>query len=266
MKINYKLAYPLQLASLSAYVLFGFFNANLVRAGLVQWGLSVLSGLVTTYLINSFLKERKLNNFSAYISSTAVYLLCTSLSWYIHIIVSAIAVFTKVLVTNGKGNHVFNPAGFGMLISICLFPTMVTLDTMQFIDSYELLGLILTMGFSVVFLSNRLVLSLSYILGFIIAAAIRSYILPESFIFFFLPLFNPMNLIFLFHMISDPMTSPKSYKGQIVFGLSIALLDHFLRHNWVMFPTLISLMIMTALFFLYNGEVWLKLKTSEISA
>jgi Na+-translocating ferredoxin:NAD+ oxidoreductase RnfD subunit len=253
MNLKIKLAYPLQLVALSTYIIYGYYNAKLLRLGLSQWAVSVGTGFFATYLVNRFIPNRKMSYMSTLIASTALFLLLTSLEWYGYAIASATMVLGKLLVTNENKHHVFNPAGFALLICICLFPNTLILNSKQFIDSYWLLGLILGLGAAIVILSDRYLISLSYIAGFAVASYIRSLVSPEAFVFFFYPFLNPMNLIFIFHMISDPATTPSTRREQLILGFIIALIDHLLRHFWVFYSPLIALLLVRSIYYLMFG-------------
>ena len=253
MNLKNKLAYPLQLVALSTYIIYGYYNAKLLRLGLSQWAISLGSGLFANYLVNRFLPNRKMNYMATVIASTALFLLLTSLEWYGYAIASVTMILGKVLVTNENKHHVFNPAGFALLISICLFPNTLILNSKQFIDSYWLLGLILGLGAAIVILADRYIISLSYIAGFALASYLRTFVSAESFVFFFYPFLNPMNLIFIFHMISDPATTPNTLREQIILGFAIALIDHLLRHYWFFYSPLIALLLVRSTYYLMFG-------------
>jgi Na+-translocating ferredoxin:NAD+ oxidoreductase RnfD subunit len=254
MNLKNKLAYPLQLVALSTYIIYGYYNAKLLRLGLSQWAISVGTGLFCNYLVNRFIPKRAMSYMATLIASTALFLLLTSLEWYGYAIASVIMILGKLLVTNENKHHIFNPAGFALLICICLFPNTLILNSKQFIDSYWLLGLILGLGAAIVILSDRYVISLSYIAGFALASYLRTFVSAESFVFFFYPFLNPMNLIFIFHMISDPGTTPSTFTEQAILGFIIALIDHLLRHYWVFYSPLIALLIVRSIYHLLFGS------------
>jgi hypothetical protein len=53
----------------------------------------------------------------------------------------------------------------------------------------------------------------------------------------------PMNLVFCFHMISDPMTSPRKHSEQIQVGIALALTDLILREFKVYHSTLVAMLL-----------------------
>ncbi len=248
------LAYFLQFLSLSIYILIGYYVAGFVRLGLEQWLLSIIGSLLTTYLLNKY-KNKKLHYLSVIISGTAVFLIASSLVWYSHLLLGSIAVLAKAFITDENDDHIFNPAGIAILICIILFPKKIVLDSLQFITQPYLLFIIITFGLVINFIIGRLTLSMSYFIGYLIGAIGRSFFEPESFQFFFFPVFNPTYLIFIFHMLSDPKVSPKPKKFQFIAGVTIALIDHLLRQFNVLYSPLIALSLFTSFFYIYKNLV-----------
>jgi hypothetical protein len=101
-------------------------------------------------------------------------------------------------------------------------------------NKYEFL-IPLVFGIIVTYRARTILVSISYVLGHIIYSLVLARLLfPQSELGYNLATFNTAllgfgYLIFIFHVISDPQTSPKSRRSQLIFGLAIAIFDVSLK-------------------------------------
>lgn len=229
------------------YLLVGHFKFGMERPGhLYTWFFAVFVGMMSEFLFRKFYKVKNANPYaSSRISSSAVYLVVTSPYWYLYGVLSFIAIASKWIFRTPKGEHVFNPANIAILVGVCLFPNSIIIDAHQFFNWYEFYLWVIFLGSITVILANRWAVVLSYVAGFALGSYCQSLLSPENFIFYFFQLLNSTNLIFMFHMLSDPMTSPSRLKKQIFFGVAVGVVDQILRYHWIIYSNAITLAAMT---------------------
>ena len=78
------------------------------------------------------------------------------------------------------------------------------------------------LGIVIVLKAKRLHITLTYVLGFLFFAYLRSLITGAAFFTEVAPLTGPMYQLFVFFMITDPATTVKSKKGQMLVAFFLA--------------------------------------------
>ncbi len=87
------------------------------------------------------------------------------------------------------------------------------------------------LGLVIVLKAKRIHITLTYVASFIGFSFLRSLILGVPFLTEVAPLTGPMYQLFVFFMITDPATTVKNRKGQILVAFLIAFVEFFLRLN-----------------------------------
>lgn len=129
------------------------------------------------------------------------------------------------------GRHVFNPGLVGVMAALVLGGgRFATAPPYQWGDHAWLSGIFLALAALAGFATRirRTPLILSFLLSFIALTCLRAWIMrwhlpPQTLIEG--TLLSPAFFLFAFYMITDPKTSPDSLRGQIVWGIAIAVLD-----------------------------------------
>ena len=99
------------------------------------------------------------------------------------------------------------------------------------------------LGIVIVIRARRWHITLTYVLGFLFFAYLRSFITGASFFTEVAPLTGPMYQLFVFFMITDPATTVKNKKGQILVAFLIALVEFVLRLNEMIYAPFYSLFL-----------------------
>jgi hypothetical protein len=138
---------------------------------------------------------------------------------------------------SSNGRHAFNPSIVGSFAMITFFPQFAL--HASWAQDYRLMLLILCAGIFTVLMSRRWRITIWYFLGFVFFSLFAygyRHLFPGgtsdsqlSLLFWPSLLTNPATLIFAFHVISDPQTSPQKLKQQAVFGFAIGALEVVLR-------------------------------------
>ncbi len=162
------------------------------------------------------------------------------------------AITSKYLITCND-RHVFNPSLFGIVASLWVSEGMISAaPAYQWGGSLALVAFIITAALTLfVFKIKRTPLIISFLLFYFIALALRAWLTrwhmpPET--WFMGALTSPAFYLFVFFMITDPVTSPRSRSGQISMSAIIVIIDLGL-HRLQVTPSLFY-----AAFIYYSGH------------
>lgn len=141
-----------------------------------------------------------------------------------------------------NGRHAFNPAQIAVVGSLLFSSHLITAAPAYQWNGFEAMGTFIVM-FGVFLLLpriNRHWLVISFLFWFSLNTFIRSIIMQHHLPFetlFLGTLTSPAFFLFTFFMITDPATSPKTIKGQVIAGFFIALIDlvYHLRQSYFTF-------------------------------
>lgn len=221
-----------------AAILFTYLVLGLTVLGFNR---SPLQAIVTTItcctlevILTYIFKKKWIFPLSAMITSFSLsFLLNYSHDFLLLFIPIFFAIGSKyILQFNGK--HFFNPAMMGVALSLLFAEDLVTAS-----PAYQWNG-IATMSIFIVTLGlifvipkvSRTWLVLSFLFFFSIQTALRAFIMKHHLPFetlFLGTLSSPAFFIFTFFMITDPASSPKTKKDQIIVGFSLATVDLLLH-------------------------------------
>jgi hypothetical protein len=174
------------------------------------------------------------------------------------------AISSKYLFTV-KGRHVFNPALFGITISLLVGHGMISASpAYQWGGSLAMVMFIVTAALVLfAFRIQRTALIVSFLGFYAIQLGVRAYLMrhlvpPETLLMGALT--SPAFYLFTFFMITDPATSPRTAKGQIGMSLSIVLIDLYL-HKFESLSTFFF-----AGFIYFAGRfIWLQARELKVS-
>jgi hypothetical protein len=173
------------------------------------------------------------------------------LAFAVAVAVSSKYVF-RVRMANGRYVHFFNPSNFGIAVTLFLFPWVSIIPymflswTANWVD-FIVPCLILMLGTRLNLLfTKRLPLIGTWLLAFVAQAYIRSIWFGTPFLAGISPMTGVAFVLFSFYMITDPMTSPSSLRGQIAFGIALAGAYAALLVEHVIFTLFYAVFIVTA--------------------
>ncbi len=142
-----------------------------------------------------------------------------------------------------RGFHIFNPATFGLIVSLSLFSLG---DAWWAAEGLTYGGMVIALT-PLLAIANYSAGKLGVAMPFlaVIAALIYSTrfadLLAISYYFYF-----------AFIMVSEPKTSPYGIKQQLVFGIGVAILSFLLTSYGAKYPLFIALLTGNLLYFLYR--------------
>ena len=176
---------------------------------LPQLAISVLTAVGLDYVIVYIKSKKILFSTSAVISGLIIALILKpGVSWYIPIFAALIAIGSKHVIRI-KGKHIFNPANFGLLLS------MFVLRTYLVWWGSSIAWLVLILGGLIAYRFKRFHLLISFLITQFVLLGTYSVLNRE-------PILNAIfmaNLFFIFVMLVEPKTSPTTRNGRIIYGV-----------------------------------------------
>jgi len=115
--------------------------------------------------------------------------------------------------------------------------------SIQWGNNFVPMLVIWALGLVIVWRVKRLHITLTYVLSFILFSWLRSIITGDSLFAELAPLTGPMYQLFIFFMITDPATTVKSRKGQMLVVFLVALVEFVLRLNELIYAPFYALFI-----------------------
>jgi Na+-translocating ferredoxin:NAD+ oxidoreductase RnfD subunit len=159
--------------------------------------------------------------------------------WWIYVGTAAISILSKYVV-KWRGTHVFNPSNIGLVICFLALGRnrAAPLDFWWGPMSVWLglaLGVIVVAGFAILWRLKLLRVALAFWISFAAAIGVlalaghtmtaRWHLGPIwGFSLWWVLITSPEVLVFLFFMITDPKTAPRSPRARLVYGISLGLL------------------------------------------
>jgi Na+-translocating ferredoxin:NAD+ oxidoreductase RnfD subunit len=196
---------------------------------------------------------------SAYTSGISVGILVRSPLLWPFALCSALSIASKyVLRVNDR--HIWNPSNFGLCAVFLLAPYAVAPLNMQWGNNLWPMLMIWVVGMYVIWKVKRFHITGTYIVAFIVLSFVRSFITGDTFMAEVAPLTGPMYQLFALFMITDPVTTVSSKRGEIVVTVIIAVVELFLRLGEVVYAPFYALFIVGPLAMLaemwWNGELF----------
>jgi hypothetical protein len=152
-----------------------------------------------------------------------------------------------------SARHVFNPSNFGIATTLLFFPWIGIAPPYHFSENippwgrWLLPGVIVLSGTYLNFrFTKRLPLIASWLGGFALQALLRSRTFGTPLSAGLLPMTGVAFILYTFYMVTDPATTPSSWKSQLAFGAAISSAYAFLMFSHVVFGLFFALAIVCA--------------------
>jgi Na+-transporting NADH:ubiquinone oxidoreductase subunit NqrB len=198
--------------------------------------MAIGSALATQALCSRWLKLPHIDLRSPLITGLSLSLLLRADEPWLHAAAAAVAILSK-FVLRIDGKHVFNPAGFAIVV-LLFTSSQVWISPGQWGTALWFATLVAFLAILVLQAARRADIALFFLGSHAALLLARAAWLGD-------PLAIPLHqlqsgslLIFSFFMISDPRTSPDSRLGRFLFALSVALLAYWLSFFMQMRPAL----------------------------
>lgn len=215
---------------LAIYIIMGTTLLGFNRAP-SQIAIIIFSACILDTLLHYLFKKKWIFPLSAAITGCGLSILINvSHGIFLPLIPVFFAISSKHIFT-AQGQHVFNPALFGVVASLLVGGDMITPS-----PSYQWGGGELTIVIFIVTAAillfvrkiNRSTLIISFLIFYLAQLCLRALLTPDlmpAHMLFLGAFANPAFYLFTFFMITDPKTSPEGKWGQIFMAFAIVLID-----------------------------------------
>ncbi|MEK7868585.1 MAG: RnfABCDGE type electron transport complex subunit D [Candidatus Omnitrophota bacterium] len=212
---------------------------------LLSLGISVIAAIGVDSII-TYLKSKKIIITESSIVSGLIigYVLSSGEAWWITTLTSIFAILSKHLI-KFKARHIFNPAGFGILIAAFFLSASTEWK------GENLWYIIIPFGIYFVFKIRKQEIVTSYLIASFILFGVQAVIQNAQ--IFNIP--GYLNYFFIFIMLVEPMTTPLAYYGKIIFGSGAGVLIFILYLLGVKEAELVALVCFNVLAPLLNKKL-----------
>ena len=191
---------------------------------------------------------------SAYISGISVGILVRSPAFWPYALCAAISITSKY-VLRVKGRHIWNPSNFGISVLTILAAEAVATLSIQWGNYLLPMLVIWALGSVIIWRLHRFHITGIYVASFIAFAFLRSWITGSPWQSEIAPITGPMYQLFIFFMITDPKTTVRTKRGQILVVFLVALLEMVLRLEQIVYAPFYALFIVGPIAMLV--EIWM---------
>ncbi len=226
-----------------------------------------------------FNRSFKLYPFSAITTSIGIMLMIYSSYLWLYLILIFFSLLQKYLIKI-QNHHLFNPSNFAILIILLFFNQFGAISNGTLGHNSYLLGLVLALGIWILIRVDRWIVSVSFFIFYTLFELLfidSNTILVDDFFERFLMV---SFIVFVFFMLTDPATTPKSPIFQTIFAILVALFsaifDRFygvrVEHTflalslvsplWILFEKrafkeiiLVELILIVAIFFILSQPI-----------
>ncbi|MEZ5306474.1 MAG: hypothetical protein R2684_04935 [Pyrinomonadaceae bacterium] len=193
--------------------------------------LAIGSAVVVELALSKFLTGKFSFPASAYISGISVGILTRSPFAWPFALCAALSIASKYVLRYG-GRHLWNPSNFGITLMLMISPWAFSTLSIQWGNNLFAMVIIWTLGSIIIYRLKRFHIILTYVPLFILSAAFITFWQGTSFYTNVSPITGPMYQLYIFFMITDPMTTVRrSKRVQSFVVLLIVLAETALRMN-----------------------------------
>ncbi|HEX5036918.1 MAG TPA: RnfABCDGE type electron transport complex subunit D [bacterium] len=158
---------------------------------------------------------------SALISGFSLSLFLRTNHWELAVFAAAIAILSKFTI-RVKGKHLFNPTNFAIVFMMIFFSRQIWVSPGQWGNEAIAACFMLGMGSLVVHKSRRSDITLAFLFFWAAVLFGRSLWMGEPMTIPWHRMQSGVVLLFAYHMISDPKSTPDSRAGRILFSALVA--------------------------------------------
>ncbi len=217
--------------------------------------LAIATSIATELVLGKIFLGKWPHPASSYITGISVGILLRSPAFWPYALCSAISITSKY-VLRLKDRHIWNPSNFGVSAMLFLAPETVASLSIQWGNYLLPMVVIWVLGFVIVWRVKRLHITATYVISFFAFAFLRSWIVHDPWQSEIAPITGPMYQLFIFFMITDPKTTVRSKRGQILVAFLIAVVEMLLRLDQSVYAPFYALFIVGPAALLI--EMWLQ--------
>jgi len=235
-------------------VLFCYLQRSFAQISLTL-GVAALTEYVLFRNLNKYQNQSFKDRWpSALAEAASCLVLCRSKVLWVHPLMVVVAILSKYLIRRNERDHVFNPANFAILMTLCFVsPVFFEFRVDDYSAGLYPLFHALVVGLVATSLANVWRVTLGYFSAIIVFSALLFPISSLSaFVYALGPEIGTSGVIFAFLMITDPKSAPRKPSSQWTFGAAIALLHLVLRYEQFAYSRFVALFFATAGFYFWD--------------
>lgn len=194
--------------------------------------LSIGTSIVAEVILSRLLVGKWPHLASAYVSGISVGILIRSPFYWPYVLCSLISITSKYAI-RWRGRHLWNPSNLGVSAMLFGAPATVASLSIQWGNHLWPMLIVWTLGSLIILKLKRFHICATYVTSFVVLSALRGAITGDPFWSTVAPVTGPMYQLFIFFMITDPRTTVRSKRGQVVVAFLIAVAEAILRLNRV---------------------------------
>lgn len=165
---------------------------------------------------------------SAYVSGISIGMLVRSPEFWPYALCAAISITSKYLI-RVDGRHIWNPSNLGIVAMLVLASDTVASLSVQWGNNLLPMVVVWTFGAVIISTLGRFHITLTYVLSFLVFAALRSATTGHPFLAEAAPITGPMYQLYIFFMITDPKTTVSPRWAQCLVAALVAAVEAVFR-------------------------------------
>jgi enediyne biosynthesis protein E5 len=221
---------------LSAHLSFG------ILEGYSGTGTAILVAIAAELVMARLTYGRWPHPASAYITGISVGILIRSPFVWPYALCALVSIATKY-VFRYRDRHLWNPSNFGVSALLLLAPASASVLSIQWGNVIWPMVVIWMLGAVIVWRVGRLHISATYVASFLLLSLVSSAITGNTWLATVAPITGPMYQLFIFFMITDPKTTVRSTRGQLLVVICVAVVEMILRLNEVVYAPFYALFL-----------------------
>jgi Na+-translocating ferredoxin:NAD+ oxidoreductase RnfD subunit len=240
-----------------------------------EWRYAILGGyerlaaalaacVATEAACSRLVRGRFANLASAYVSGISLSLLLkpqAGLLWPFAL-GGVLAISAKYVLVY-RDRHLFNPSNFAISGLLLLAPGTVAILSHQWGNDLATNAVIWAVGLLVVSRARMLHVTLTYVVSFLLLAAVRTALVGGPLLAEIAPITGPMYQLFIFFMVTDPRTTVSTRRGRVLVAFIVAVVEAVIRlagdHNVGLLRPLYPAPPILALFLVGPVAMWVDL-------
>lgn len=182
--------------------------------------------LVSHYMSEIYVKGKLISPLccdyrSVFISAFSLFLLLRANEIWVYALAAFVCVFGKVVFRTPKG-HIFNPANLAIVLLLLVLPNHVWVSPGQWGHSAWLAGFMVCLAALVLSGARQLDTAFLFFVSFGGIVLARALWLGDDLAIPFHSVQNGALLVFTFFMITDPRTTPETFRNRFIFAVCVA--------------------------------------------
>ncbi len=198
---------------------------------LESWGrtmLAIATAIAIELVLGKLFTGKIPHLASAYISGISIGMLVRSPEIWPYALCSAISISSKYLI-RVDGRHLWNPSNLGIVAMLVLAADTVASLSVQWGNTLLPMVTVWLFGAVIINALGRFHITLTYVVSFIAFAAVRAAVTGHPFLAEAAPITGPMYQLYIFFMITDPKTTVRTKRGQMLTVVVVAAVEAALR-------------------------------------